>query len=122
MDINKDKVLKAGVSLNDIYTTVGAFLGGSYVNDFNRFGRLIQGICSGRTPEYRLNEEQVNTCSIVKNTANGESVPLVCICKHIKDIAGPDLYQSIQSCTESVELTVEALLPGLRPPRSLDCP
>jgi HAE1 family hydrophobic/amphiphilic exporter-1 len=38
MEINRDKVLKAGVALNDIYTTVGAFLGGSYVNDFNRFG------------------------------------------------------------------------------------
>ena len=30
MEVTKDKVLKAGISLNDIYTTVGAFLGGSY--------------------------------------------------------------------------------------------
>ena len=59
MEINRDKVLKAGVSLNDIYTTVGAFLGGSYVNDFNRFGRLYKAYIQAE-PEYRISEERIN--------------------------------------------------------------
>ena len=42
VEINRDKALKAGVSLNDMYTTIGAFLGGAYVNDFNLFGRTWQ--------------------------------------------------------------------------------
>ena len=53
MEINRDKVLKAGISLNDLYQTVGAFLGGAYVNDFNRFGRLYKAYIQAE-PAYRL--------------------------------------------------------------------
>jgi HAE1 family hydrophobic/amphiphilic exporter-1 len=74
MDINRDKVLKAGIALNDIYTTVGAFLGGSYVNDFNRFGRLYKAYIQAE-PEYRLDEKKVNLF-FVKNSA-GQSVPRI---------------------------------------------
>ena len=38
-DINRDKVLKQGVAVGDVYQTLQAFLGGIYVNQFNRFGR-----------------------------------------------------------------------------------
>jgi HAE1 family hydrophobic/amphiphilic exporter-1 len=100
MDINRDKVLKAGVSLNDIYTTVGAFLGGSYVNDFNRFGRLYKAYVQAE-PEYRLNEEQVNMFYI-KNS-DGDSVPLSAFVS-IDDIAGPDFTNRF-NLFRSVELT-----------------
>jgi hypothetical protein len=72
MEINRDKVLKAGVALNDIYTTVGAFLGGSYVNDFNRFGRLYKAYIQAE-PEYRISEDRINLF-FVKNK-NGEGAP-----------------------------------------------
>ena len=98
MDINRDKALKAGVSLNDIYTTVGAFLGGSYVNDFNRFGRLYKAYIQAE-PEYRLSEEQINQF-FVKNR-DGRAVPLSAFVT-IKSLAGPDftnrfnLYRAIE--------------------------
>jgi HAE1 family hydrophobic/amphiphilic exporter-1 len=38
-DVNRDKVLKQGVVVADVYQTLQAFLGGIYVNQFNRFGR-----------------------------------------------------------------------------------
>ena len=38
-DVDKEKALKQGVALTDIYSTLQTFLGGSYVNDFTRFGR-----------------------------------------------------------------------------------
>src|SRR5678816_3423778 len=41
-DIDRSKVLKSGVPLNDVNTTLGALLGSSYVNDFNRFGRVYK--------------------------------------------------------------------------------
>jgi HAE1 family hydrophobic/amphiphilic exporter-1 len=47
------------VNLNDIYTTLGAFLGGAYVNDFNRFGRLYKVYVQAE-PQYRLKESQVD--------------------------------------------------------------
>jgi HAE1 family hydrophobic/amphiphilic exporter-1 len=98
MEINRDKVLKAGVALSDIYTTVGAFLGGSYVNDFNRFGRLYKAYIQAE-PEYRISEDRINLF-FVKNK-NGDRVPLSAFVS-IKEIAGPDftnrfnLYRSIE--------------------------
>ena len=38
-DVDRDKVLKQGVAIGDVYQTLQAFLGGLYVNQFNRFGR-----------------------------------------------------------------------------------
>ena len=43
LDIDVEKALKLGVNLSDLYTTIGAFMGGAYVNDFTRFGRLKLG-------------------------------------------------------------------------------
>jgi HAE1 family hydrophobic/amphiphilic exporter-1 len=98
MDINRDKALKAGVSLNNIYTTVGAFLGGSYVNDFNRFGRLYKAYIQAE-PEYRLDESGLNLFYIKNNM--GQSVPLSAFV-NVSGVVGPDfsnrfnLYRSIE--------------------------
>ena len=98
MDVNKDKILKAGISLDSVYTTVGAFLGGAYVNDFNRFGRLYKAYVQAE-PEYRLNEDQINMF-YVKNKA-GNNVPLAAFV-NIKEIEGPDftnrfnLYRAVE--------------------------
>ena len=100
IEINKDKVLKAGVSLDSIYTAIGAFLGGSYVNDFNRFGRLYKAYIQAE-PEYRLNEEQVKLFYI-KNDA-GDSVPLSAFVT-IKEIYGPD-YTNRFNLYRAIELT-----------------
>jgi len=100
MDINRDKVLKAGVSLNDMYATVGAFLGGSYINDFNRFGRLYKAYIQAE-PEYRVNKDQVGLF-YVENSL-GDSVPLSAFVS-IKDIVGPDFTNRF-NLYRSVELT-----------------
>ncbi len=100
MEINKDKALKAGVSLNDIYTTTGAFLGGAYVNDFNRFGRLYKVYVQAE-PQYRLKESQVNLFYV--NNNQGMSVPLSTFV-NIKDIVGPDFTNRF-NLYRAVELT-----------------
>jgi len=100
LDINRDKVLKAGISLNDIYTTVGAILGGAYVNDFNRFGRLYKAYIQAE-PEYRVDEKQVGLF-FIKN-GNGVSVPLSAFI-NIKNIIGPE-YTNRFNLYRSVELT-----------------
>jgi HAE1 family hydrophobic/amphiphilic exporter-1 len=100
MEINRDKLLKAGVNLNDVYTTVGAFLGGSYVNDFNRFGRLYKAYIQAE-PEYRINEEKISLF-FVKNS-NGDQVPLSAFVT-IRDIAGPDFTNRF-NLFRSIELT-----------------
>ncbi len=98
LDIDKEKALKMGVSLNDLYTTVGSFMGGAYVNDFTRFGRLYKTYIQAE-PEYRVNEEQINNFYIKNN--EGDMVPLATIAT-VKPISGPDytnrfnLYRSVE--------------------------
>jgi HAE1 family hydrophobic/amphiphilic exporter-1 len=99
MEINRDKVLKAGVALSDIYTTVGAFLGGSYVNDFNRFGRLYKAYIQAE-PEYRISEDQHQPV-LCQKQGRVNRVPLSAFVS-IKEAAGPDftnrfnLYRAIE--------------------------
>ncbi|MBW1840190.1 MAG: efflux RND transporter permease subunit [Deltaproteobacteria bacterium] len=114
MEINKDKVLKAGIALNDIYTTVGAFLGGSYVNDFNRFGRLYKAYIQAE-PEYRLNSEKVGLF-FVKNS-DGAAAPLSAFVS-IKEIGGPDFTNRF-NLYRSVELTGSPA-PGFTSAQALD--
>lgn len=38
-EVDRDKVLKQGVEIRDVYQTLQAYLGGLYINQFNRFGR-----------------------------------------------------------------------------------
>ena len=40
--VDRDKVIKQGVAINDVYRTIQAFMGGLFVNYFNRFGRQWQ--------------------------------------------------------------------------------
>src|SRR5262249_18411464 len=40
--VDREKVLKQGVAINDVYKTIQAFMGGSFINYFNRFGRQWQ--------------------------------------------------------------------------------
>ena len=114
MEINRDKVLKAGVALNDIYTTVGAFLGGSYVNDFNRFGRLYKAYIQAE-PEYRISEDRINLF-FVKNS-DGKSVPLSAFVS-IKEVAGPDFTNRF-NLYRSIELT-GGPAPGFTSAQALD--
>jgi len=98
MDIDKAKALKLGLSLNDVYTTIGAFMGGAYVNDFTRFGRLYKTYIQAE-PEYRVDESQINNFFIKNN--QGNMVPLATIA-NITPVSGPDytnrfnLYRSIE--------------------------
>ncbi len=86
IEVDRDKALKAGISLNDIYTTIGAFLGGSYVNDFNKFGRLYRAYVQAE-PEYRLNAKKLGQFFI--RNKQGKSVPLSAFIK-VQEVYGPD--------------------------------
>ena len=72
-DVNNDQVMKLGVSPSDVNTTLGAFLGGAYVNDFNRFGRLYKVYVQAE-PEYRSEPSDIRYFFV--RSTNGEVVPL----------------------------------------------
>ena len=72
-DIDRSKVLKSGVPLSDVNTTLGALLGSSYVNDFNKFGRVYK-VYMQAEPEFRQDPKQLGLF-FVRNDKGG-MVPL----------------------------------------------
>jgi len=71
--VDRDKVIKQGVSINDVYRTIQAFMGGLFINYFNRFGRQWQVYIEAEG-DYRTKSENVGQF-YVRNAA-GEMVPL----------------------------------------------
>ena len=72
-DIDRSKVLKLGVPISDVNTTLGALLGSSYVNDFNRFGRVYKVFVQAE-PEYRTDPKQLGLFYV--RSGKGDMVPL----------------------------------------------
>ena len=71
--VDKEKVLKQGVNLKDVYATLQAFMGGQFVNYFNQFGRTWQVYVAADAP-YRANLDNVGQFYVRNN--RGEMVPL----------------------------------------------
>ena len=100
MEINQDKILKTGVRLSDVYNTFAAYLGGAYINDFNRFGRLYKAYVQAE-PEYRQSEDGLDLFYVKNNL--GESVPISSFVD-VKRISGPD-YTNRFNLFRSAEVT-----------------
>ncbi len=100
MDVNKEKALKMGINLNDLYTTIGAFMGGSYVNDFTRFGRLYKTYLQAE-PQYRSKETDISNF-FIKNS-EGKMVPLATLVDIIP-VTGPE-YTTRFNLYRSAEVT-----------------
>ncbi len=84
--VDRDKVLKQGVALNDVYRTIQAFMGGLFVNYFNRFGRQWQVYIEAEG-DYRTRAENVGQFYVRNN--KGDSVPLSALTK-IEPRTGPE--------------------------------
>jgi hydrophobic/amphiphilic exporter-1 (mainly G- bacteria), HAE1 family len=72
-DIDRSKVLKVGVPISDVNSTLGALLGSAYVNDFNRFGRVYKVYVQAE-PEFRRDPKQFGLFFV--RSASGTMVPL----------------------------------------------
>ncbi|MGH7184607.1 MAG: efflux RND transporter permease subunit, partial [Nitrospiraceae bacterium] len=71
--VDRDKVLKQGVNLSDVYQTLQSFMGGVMVNFFNRFGRVWQVYVQSEG-EFRTEAENVGQFYVRNNS--GDMVPL----------------------------------------------
>ena len=98
VDVDRDKVLKQGVDLKDVYGTLQCFMGGTFVNYFNRFGRQWQ-IYVQAEGEYRTRAENFRQFHVRNNA--GEMVPLSALTS-LRSTSGPEftlrynLYRSAQ--------------------------
>jgi hydrophobic/amphiphilic exporter-1 (mainly G- bacteria), HAE1 family len=86
VDVDRDKVLKQGVNLSDVYRTVQAFMGGYFINYFNRFGRQWQVYIEAES-EDRASSDNVGRFYVRNN--KGANVPLSTLTT-IKSQLGPE--------------------------------
>src|SRR5580698_2295271 len=97
-NVDKEKALKEGVPVADIYNALQTFLGGSYVNDFSRFGRQWRVFLEAE-PNFRTKTEDIGQF-YVRNGHN-EMVPLSSFV-NMKTTSGPEytvrfnLYRSVE--------------------------
>jgi HAE1 family hydrophobic/amphiphilic exporter-1 len=85
-DVDRDKVLKQGVAVNDVYQTLQAYLGGLFLNQFNRFGRQWRVFLQAEGEE-RRSEEDIRQYYVRNNDNN--MVPLSSLLT-TRRISGPE--------------------------------
>lgn len=98
MNVDREKVLKLNIDLGSVYQTLQTFMGGYFVNYFNRFGRQWQVFMQAEG-DYRRSSEQVGQFFVKNKT--GEMVPLSTLLR-AEPVSGPEytmrynLYRSAQ--------------------------
>ena len=98
VNVDRDKALKQGVALQDVYRTLQCYMGGIFVNYFNRFGRQWQVYVEAEG-EYRNSVDKLGSY-FVRNR-DGAMVPLSSLVK-VEHRLGPEftmrynLYRSAQ--------------------------
>jgi HAE1 family hydrophobic/amphiphilic exporter-1 len=88
-DVERDKVIKQGVAVADVYQTLQAFLGGIYVNQFNRFGRQWRVFLQAEA-EDRVVPEDIGRFYVRNN--DGDMLPLSTVVTS-RRVFGPEYTQ-----------------------------
>ncbi len=97
INIDEEKAMAQGVDISAIYSTLAGFLGSSYVNDFNKFGRVYRVYIQADAP-YRVKPTDLSKLYVKNNLGN--MVPLTSVA-HTENIVGPytitryNLYPSV---------------------------
>ena len=99
--IDKQQALAAGVDLGTLYGELTTLLGGAYINNFTRFGKLYQTYIQA-APDYRLDRRSLDSYYVT--SASGESVPVASFID-VVDTVGVE-YVSQFNLYRSISLTV----------------
>jgi HAE1 family hydrophobic/amphiphilic exporter-1 len=86
INVDKDKVLKQGVNLTDVYNTIQAYMGGLFVNYYNDFGRTWQVYVEAEAP-YRATTNDLGQFYV--RNGQGQTVPLTALAK-FETRSGPE--------------------------------
>jgi hydrophobe/amphiphile efflux-1 (HAE1) family protein len=87
--VDREKVKQQGVKLSDVFDTLQTYMGSTYVNDFNRFGRTFQVMAQADGP-FRAQAEDIRT--LKTRNADGAMVPLGSLL-NVTPTFGPDAAQ-----------------------------
>ncbi|MGC2724337.1 MAG: efflux RND transporter permease subunit, partial [Candidatus Acidiferrales bacterium] len=86
LEVDRERALKQGVTISDVYQTIQAFMGGLFINYFNEFGRTWQVYVEAEAP-YRSNMDNLGQFYV--RNRGGERVPLSALTK-FESRSGPE--------------------------------
>lgn len=86
LTVDEAKALAMDVAISDVYDTLGYFMGGKYVNDFTRIGKIFRVIIQADAP-YRMTTESLGELYVRSDT--GKMVPLSTLA-HVERTSGPE--------------------------------
>ncbi len=101
LKVDRQKALAAGVDLGVLYNEISTLLGGSYINNFTRFGKLYQTYVQAG-PDYRQNSRSLDNYYIT--ASSGANIPLSSLVE-VTDTVGVE-YVSQFNLFRSITLTV----------------
>ena len=101
VELDREKARLVGVPINEVFQAMSTVLGGSYVNDFNRFGRLFR-VYAQADSEYRRDPQDIGRI-YVRSQTTGEMIPLSTLVT-IRSEAGTEITNRF-NLFRSVEIT-----------------
>jgi HAE1 family hydrophobic/amphiphilic exporter-1 len=101
--VDREKALKQGVDLAELYATLQAFMGGAYLNDFNRFGRQWR-VYLAAAPEFRSDAADMGKFYV--RNKEGKSLPLSTLVR-TESAGGPEFLNRF-NLFRSAEITGSA--------------
>jgi len=104
LEVDREKARTLGVQINDVFATLQASLGGAYVNDFNRFGRLYRVFVQADS-DFRQKPEDIGQFYVRSRTTNA-MIPLSTLVK-VNPSAGTEMTIRY-NLMRSVEITGQA--------------
>src|SRR6266481_2553088 len=87
VDLDTDKAQTLGVPVTDVFSALQTFLGGLYVNDFNRFGRTWRVLMQAE-PQFRVRPEDINQFHV--RGRDGDMMPLSTLVG-VRAVSGPEV-------------------------------
>jgi HAE1 family hydrophobic/amphiphilic exporter-1 len=98
VDVDLERTLKQGIAVSDVYQTIQTFMGGSFINYFNRFGREWQVYLQAEG-DYRINFGNLGDFYV--RNANNQMVPLSALTR-IERRTGPEftMRYNMYSCAQ----------------------
>jgi multidrug efflux pump subunit AcrB len=87
VDLDTDKAQTLGVPVTEVYSALQTFLGGLYVNDFNRFGRTWRVLMQAE-PQFRARPDDINQFHV--RGRDGDMIPLSTLV-NVRAVSGPEV-------------------------------
>src|SRR6266478_1708787 len=87
VDLDTDKAQTLGVPVTDVYSALQTFLGGLYVNDFNRFGRTWRVLVQAE-PQFRVRPDDISQFHV--RGRDGDMIPLSTLV-NVRRVSGPEV-------------------------------